>query len=122
MRPVAVEFVGEGVDEQAVPVEVGGDLPASEGSRMAGQAAPSHLHYTPTSASWLNQVERWFAVISQRAIRQESFDSVPHLVRTIKSFIAECNEAASPFAWHATADSILEKLERLSMRICGTQH
>ena len=81
-----------------------------------------HLHYTPTSASWLNQVERWFAIISQRAIKRGSFDSVPHLVRTIESFIADYNETSSPFAWTATADSILEKLERLSKRICGTEH
>ena len=81
-----------------------------------------HLHYTPTSASWLNQVERWFAAVSQRAIKRGSFDSVPHLVRTIESFIADYNETASPFAWVATADSILEKLERLSKRICGTEH
>ena len=81
-----------------------------------------HLHHTPTSASWLNQVERWFAVISERAIKRGSFDSVPDLVRTIESFIADYNETASPFVWVATADSILGKLERLSNRICGTEH
>ena len=81
-----------------------------------------HLHCAPTSASWLNQVERWFAAVSQRAIKRGSFDSVPRPVRTIESFIADCNETSSPFAWTATADSILEKLERLSKRICGTEH
>ena len=81
-----------------------------------------HLHFTPTSASWLNQVERWFAIISQRAIKRGSFNSVPHLVRTIERFIADYNETASPFTWVATADSILRKLERLSIRICGTEH
>lgn len=81
-----------------------------------------HLRHTPTSASWPNQVERWFAVISQRAIKRGSFDSFPDLVRTIESFIADYNETAAPFVWVATADSILGKLERLSTRICGTEH
>ena len=54
-----------------------------------------HLHFTPTSAFWLNQVERWFAFISQRAIKHGSFNGVPHLVRTIKSFIDDYNETAA---------------------------
>ena len=81
-----------------------------------------HLHFTPTSASWLNQVERWFGLISQRAIKRGSFDSVPQLITTIETFIARYNESASPFVWVATAESIFNKLERLSSRICGTPH
>ena len=79
-----------------------------------------HLHFTPTSASWLNQVERWFGLISQRAIKRGSFDSVAQLVKTIEAFIANHNASASPFVWVATAESIFGKLERLSARICGT--
>ena len=79
-----------------------------------------HLHFTPTSASWLNQVERWFGLISQRAIKRGSFDSVAQLVKTIEGFIANHNASASPFVWVATAESIFGKLERLSARICGT--
>ena len=79
-----------------------------------------HLHFTPTSASWLNQVERWFGLISQRAIKRGSFDSVAQLVKTIESFIAQYNASSSPFIWVATAESIFAKLERLSARICGT--
>ena len=79
-----------------------------------------HLHFTPTSASWLNQVERWFGLISQRAIKRGSFDSVAQLVKTIEGFIANHNASASPFIWVATAESIFGKLERLSARICGT--
>ena len=81
-----------------------------------------HLHFTPTSASWLNQVERWFGLISQRAIKRGSFDSVAQLVHTINAFTAQYNAATSPFIWVATAESIFDKLERLSARICGTQH
>ena len=81
-----------------------------------------HLHFTPTSASWLNQVERWFGLISQRAIKRGSFDSVAQLVKTIEAFIAHHNASSSPFIWVATAESIFGKLERLSARICGTSH
>ena len=81
-----------------------------------------HLHFTPTSASWLNQVERWFGLISQRAIKRGSFDSVPQLVKKIDAFIEHYNETASPFVWVATAESIFDKLKRLSARICGTPH
>ena len=81
-----------------------------------------HLHFTPTSASWLNQVERWFGLISQRAIKRGSFDSVSQRVQTIEAFIANHNASASPFIWAATAESIFTKLERLSERIGGTPH
>ena len=81
-----------------------------------------HLHFTPTSASWLNQVERWFGLISHRAIKRGSFDSVAQLVKTIEAFIAHHNASTSPFIWVATAESIFGKLERLSARICGTSH
>ena len=81
-----------------------------------------HLHFTPTSASWLNQVERWFGLISQRAIKRGSFDSVAQLVKTIETFIERYNASCSPFIWVATAESIFAKLERLSARICGTEH
>ena len=56
-------------------------------------------------------MERWFAADIQRAIKRGSFDSVPRLVRTVESFIADYNETAYPFVWVATADSILGKLE-----------
>lgn len=81
-----------------------------------------HLHFTPTYSSWLNQVERWFGIITQRAIRRGSFDSVADLRRRIEQFIAHWNRHAKPFTWAATADSILEKLARLSKAISGTSH
>ena len=81
-----------------------------------------HVHYTPTYASWLNQVELWFRRISQQAIRRGSFRSVQELVATIEHFVQSYNKKARPFAWTATADSILAKVRRLCERISGTQH
>ena len=81
-----------------------------------------HLHFTPTYASWLNQVERWFGLITQQAIRRGSFRSVPDLVRQIETYIARHNATACPFLWTATADSILAKVQRISQLIGGTAH
>lgn len=81
-----------------------------------------HLHFTPTYSSWLNQVERWFALITNQAIRRGSFNSVTDLKRKIKEFVEHYNRHPRPFAWTATAESILAKLERLCKVINGTQH
>ena len=81
-----------------------------------------HMHYTPTYASWINQVERWFGLITQQAIRRGSFSSVKELTRKINAFVDQYNAHASPFAWVATADSILAKINRLCSVISGTQH
>ena len=81
-----------------------------------------HVHYTPTYSSWLNQVEIWFNIITQRAIRRGTFCSVKKLTDTIERFVSEYNAKATPFAWTATADSILKKIERLCHCISGTQH
>jgi putative transposase len=81
-----------------------------------------HMHYTPTYASWLNQVERWFALITQQAIRRGSFRSVRELVHRIDQYVTHHNTHKRPFVWTATADSIFEKLQRLCKLINGTQH
>lgn len=81
-----------------------------------------HIHYTPTYASWINQVERWFGIITQKAIRRGTFSNVKELVHKINTFVAHYNANTTPFAWTATAESILEKVERLCLRISGTQH
>src|SRR6185437_4020058 len=72
-----------------------------------------HIHYTPTYASWLNQVERWCGLITQQAIRRGSFGSVKELVQKIDAYVAHYNLHRRPFVWTATADSILAKLQRL---------
>ena len=81
-----------------------------------------HLHFTPTYASWLNQVERWFGLITQRAIRRGSFQHVRELIARIETFVDHYNITATPFSWTATAESIFAKLERLGKVICGTGH
>ncbi|MFQ5474184.1 MAG: IS630 family transposase [Dehalococcoidia bacterium] len=81
-----------------------------------------HIHYTPTYSSWLNQVEIWFNIITQRAIRRGTFRSVRDLTQKIEAFTKRYNRKCQPFAWTATSDSIFEKLERLSKAIAGTGH
>jgi putative transposase len=81
-----------------------------------------HLHFTPTYASWLNQVERFFGLMTDKAIRRGSFTSVKDLVSKIDHFVTHYNRNCRPFVWTATADSILEKLQRLCNRISGTEH
>ena len=81
-----------------------------------------HVHFTPTYASWLNQVEIWFNIITQKAIRRGSFRSVKELVDRIHTFAENYNRNAKPFVWTATADSILEKVKRLCESISGTEH
>jgi putative transposase len=81
-----------------------------------------HMHFTPTYSSWLNQVERWFALITERAIRRNSFTSVRELKQQIELFVQRYNADATPFSWTATADSILQKIKRVAKRIFATGH
>ncbi len=81
-----------------------------------------HLHFIPTYSSWLNQVERFFGLITDKAIRRGSFGSVKQLVRQIDLFVQHYNQNCQPFSWTATADSILGKLHRLMSRINETAH
>ncbi len=81
-----------------------------------------HVHYTPTYASWLNQVERWFGIITQQAIRRGSFKSVRELKDRIDEFVEQYNRNSKPFQWVATADSILAKVARIAKAISGTTH
>lgn len=71
-----------------------------------------HLHFTPTSSSWLNLIERWFAEITRKQIRRGTFNSVPELVATIENYIRTNNQNPKPFIWTKTAAAILEKIDR----------
>jgi putative transposase len=81
-----------------------------------------HIHYTPTYSSWLNQVETWFNIITQKAIRRGSFRNTKQLREKIDKFVKQYNSDSKPFVWTATADSIIAKLNRLLTSISGTQH
>jgi len=69
-----------------------------------------HLHFTPTSCSWLNLVERWFRELTQKRIRRGAFASVPELIAAIEEFIAANNENPKPFVWTASVEKILNKI------------
>jgi transposase len=71
-----------------------------------------HFHFTPTSSSWLNLVERWFGLITDQAIRRGSFDSVPRLVGAITKYLDGWNQDAKPFRWTKTPKAIQKKLRR----------
>jgi DDE superfamily endonuclease len=70
------------------------------------------FHFTPTSSSWLNQVERLFGLITDRMIRRGTFRSVQELERAIYQWLAKWNDEPQPFVWKATADVILDKVRR----------
>jgi transposase len=71
-----------------------------------------HFHFTPTSSSWLNMVERFFRDLSQNQLRRGTFTSVSHLVNAILAYIEQHNRAPKPFIWTAKATDILEKVKR----------
>jgi transposase len=70
------------------------------------------FHFTPTSASWLNQVETWFSVLTRQAIRRGTFASVKELIAMIDTFTKSWNDGSTPFVWVKTADEILAKAVR----------
>lgn len=80
--------------------------------RWLGLHKRFHLHFTPTSSSWLNLVERWFRDLTDKRIRRGTFKSVPELVAAIENHMAIRNAAATPFEWTATAEGIIEKVRR----------
>jgi transposase len=81
-----------------------------------------HLHFTPTSGSWLNQVERFFAEITEKQIRRGVFRSVAALEKAIMEYLAAHNEDPKPFVWTAGADLILERVKKVCERISNSGH
>ena len=75
-----------------------------------------HVHFTPTSASWINQVERWFGLLTERALRRGVHCSVADLERDIHAFIAATNAEPKPFRWLKSADDILAAVKRFCQR------
>lgn len=71
-----------------------------------------HVHFTPTSASWLNLVERWFRELTDKRLRRDSFTSVDQLVDAIELWVEHWNHDPKPFVWHRTAEEIITKVRR----------
>ena len=71
-----------------------------------------HVHFTPTSGSWLNLVEVWFGIIDKQAIKRGAFGSVKDLNAKIRAFVNGWNDRCHPFVWTKTADEILTKANR----------
>jgi transposase len=81
-----------------------------------------HLHFTPTSSSWLNLVERWFAALSDKQIKRGTHRSTRELETAIRRFIETNNDAPKPFVWTKTADVIFEKLHNYCSRTSDSGH
>lgn len=81
-----------------------------------------HLHFTPTSASWINIAERWFALLSEKKIKRGAHRSTAELETAIRDFIAVHNEEPKPFVWTKTADQILASVARFCKRISDSGH
>ena len=81
-----------------------------------------HVHFTPTSASWLNQVERWFATLTEKQIRRGTHRSTRELEQAIRDYLNQHNADPKPFVWQKSAEDIFSSLERFCMRISNSGH
>jgi transposase len=81
-----------------------------------------HLHFTPTYSSWINQVERWFATLTQKHIRRGSHRSTRALEDAIRLYLANHNADPKPFVWVKSADEIIDSIARFALRTSGTGH
>lgn len=81
-----------------------------------------HLHFTPTSSSWLNLVERWFAMLTEKQLRRGVHRSTKELEQAIHAYIKHHNKEPKPFIWHKTADQILDSVARFCERTSDSGH
>lgn len=81
-----------------------------------------HVHFTPTSASWLNQVERWFALLTEKQIRRGTHRSTIELERAIREYLVVYNEQPQPLIWTKSADDILASIARFCERTSDSAH
>jgi transposase len=90
--------------------------------RWLAQHPRYHLHFTPTSASWLNQVETWFSVLTRRQLRRGVHRSVAELEASLLAYAAHTNANATPFRWTKTADEILQSVKRFCLHTSNSGH
>jgi transposase len=81
-----------------------------------------HVHFTPTSASWINQVERWFATITEQYIRRGTRRSTRQLEQAIRQYLDLNNANPNPFVWTKSADDILASIRRFCLRVSDSEH
>lgn len=81
-----------------------------------------HLHFTPTSASWLNLVEGWFALLARRQLQRGAFETTADLERSIHAYIDQTNTEPKPFVWTKSADAILARVKRFCQRTYNSDH
>ena len=90
--------------------------------RWLAKRLRSHLHFTPTSASWINLVERWFASLTEKQIRRGTHRSTRELEQAIRTYVQRNNDQPKPFAWTKTADEILDGVAHSCKRTSETKH
>ena len=81
-----------------------------------------HVHFTPTGASWINLVERFFGLLTEKQIRRGIHRSTRELEQAIRHYLGTYNETAKPFVWTKTADQILASVARFCQRTSETGH
>ena len=81
-----------------------------------------HMHFTPTGSSWINQVERWFGLLTDQLLRRGVHKSVAALEKDVRDWIRTWNDDPKPFRWTKTADEILDSLAKYMERILKTTH
>jgi len=90
--------------------------------RWLAQHPRYHLHFTPTSSSWLNQIETWFSVLTRRQLRRGVHRSVAELETALLAYTARANETAKPFRWTKSADEILQSIKRFCLHTSNSRH
>ncbi|RDI44628.1 DDE superfamily endonuclease [Nocardia mexicana] len=80
-----------------------------------------HVHFTPTGSSWLNQVERWFGLLTQQLLRRSVHKALRHW-RKVRNWVDHWNTNPRPFSWRKTAEEIGDSLARYPQRISGAEH
>lgn len=81
-----------------------------------------HVHFTPTYSSWINLVESWFAILTNRRLRRSSYRSTRQLERDVNRYIDASNESPTPFVWSKTADEILDSVKRFCLHTSDSHH
>jgi transposase len=101
---------------------IGDNLTTHKHQQSRNGLAPTHAstwHFTPTYASWRNQVERWFALLTDKKLRRGTHRSIYALENDIREWITDWNENPKPFTWTKTADEILERRALYLQQIPG---